>query len=242
MAVSVARLVGAVTATAVLGAVAGFAAGRMTQPAPASSAGSPGPLVAGAMPTVAVTPSPAPPGKTPVPDPAEALDPDGLGFRRHTFQVTRPPHRPVTVSLDIPDDWRLGTQRDHPDEVRFTDPTGKRWIRIESGFAVERPPADSMSILVTNLRGSQPAQNAFTILSRRSGSLAGRDGGEIRNVSTLVYTYVPAQTTRYVSVRWIGFGPDGDAAVEMSVTGLPQDAKALNEILERASTSVERKD
>ena len=240
MAVSAPLLVGAVAGTAVLAVIAGSVAGRITQPAPATPAGSPAPLVTDAMPTSSPTSGPLP-KKTPVPDPAEAMDPDELSFRRETFQVTKQPHPPATVSLHIPAGWRL-TPQASSDEVRFTDPAGKRWIRVESGFAVERPPADSMSILVTNLRTSQPPENALTILSRRSGQLSDRDGDGVRNISTLEYTYIPNQSVRYVFVRWIGFGPAGDAAVEMSVTGLPQDSKALAEVLANASSTVERTD
>lgn len=240
MAVSAPLLVGAVAGTAVLAVIAGSVAARITQPTPATPAGSPAPLVADAMPTSSPPSGPLP-KKTPVPDPAEAMDPDELSFRRETFQVTKQPHPPVTVSLHIPAGWRL-TPQASSDEVRFIDPAGKRWIRVESGFAVERPPADSMSILVTNLRTSQPPENALTILSRRSGQLSDRDGDGVRNISTLEYTYIPNQSVRYVFVRWIGFGPAGDAAVEMSVTGLPQDSKALAEVLARASSTVERTD
>jgi hypothetical protein len=45
-----------------------------------------------------------------------------------------------------------------------------------------------------------------------------------------------------VLVRWIGFGAPGNVAVEMSVTGLPQDEPALEKVLERASTTVLRFD
>ncbi len=241
MAAGVPRLVGAVAATAVVAVAGGFAVGRLTEPAPANPAGAPGPLVTEAMPSPSATPSPSVPRKTPVPDPAERLDPDELAFVQQTFSVTKSPHPPVTVTVDVPEGWTL-SRPGGTDEVRFTDPTGKRWIRVESGFAVERPPADSMSILVTNLRGSQPHENAFTMLARTTGQQPARDGEDVRNLATLEYTYIPHQAIRHVFVRWVGFGPDGDVAVEMSVTGLSQDHAALEKVLDRASATVERTD
>ena len=98
-----------------------------------------------------------------------------------------------------------------------------------------------MNILVGNLRSSQPYENDLQLLSQTHGPLTGRDG-DSRNIATLAYTYIPNQTVRSVLVRWIGFGAPGNVAVEMSVTGLPQDDPALREVLERASTSVLRSD
>jgi hypothetical protein len=240
LAAGVPRLVGAVAATAVVALAGGFAVGRLTEPAPANPAGSPGPLVTEAMPSPS-RPSPTVPKKTPVPDPAERLDPDDLAFVRQTFTVTKSPHPAATVTLHVPEGWQL-SRPGGTDEVRFTDPARKRWIRVESGFAVERPPADSMSILITNLRGSQPYENAFTMLARTTGQQPSRDGEGLRNLATLEYTYIPHQSIRHVFVRWVGFGEGGDAAVEMSVTGLQQDRAALEKVLERASATVERTD
>jgi hypothetical protein len=68
------------------------------------------------------------------------------------------------------------------------------------------------------------------------------DDGSLRTVSTLVYTYIPDEVVRYVIVRWVATGPDDTATVEMSIAGLPQDVKALNEILDQATRSVKFRD
>jgi hypothetical protein len=239
VAVTTARLVAAVAGTAVLGAVAGFGAGRLTQSEPGLDNASPAPMAAAPM-----VPSPSPPPlpkKTPVPDGTSKLDPDELSYHTVEFQVTKMPHPPVRVTLRVPDGWKMSRPRESTDEVKFTDPTGKRWIRVESGFLIESSPAASMDILRRNLLASQPPENDLRILSQRPGSLTGRDG-EPRNIATLDYTYIPNQSVRHVLVRWIGFGATGDVAVEMTVTGLPQDTDGLLEILRRASESVERHD
>jgi hypothetical protein len=51
----------------------------------------------------------------------------------------------------------------------------------------------------------------------------------------------PKATVRYVIVRWVA-DDSGLCAVEMSSTGLPQDKEALMAVLDKASSSVERRD
>jgi hypothetical protein len=241
VAVTTTRLVALVAGVAVAGALAGYTAGRLTQPEPGVSTGAPLPMAAApAVPSASPTTPPLP-KKTPVPDQTRKLDPDELGFRTAEFSVTKKPHPPVRVSVQVPEDWQIRRNPVHPDEVRYVDSTGKRWIRIESGFLIERPPIDSMNILVANLRGSQPFENDLRLGPQTSGPLTGRNG-DSRNIATLAYTYIPGQSVRSVLVRWIGFGAPGNVAVEMSVTGLPQDEPALEKVLERASTTVLRFD
>jgi hypothetical protein len=238
--VGTSRLVALVAGLAVAGVVAGYGVGRLTQPKLAVSTGRSEPMAG--VPVPSGSPStPQPPKKTPIPDETAKLDPDELSFRTVEFGVTKPPHPRVRVNVQVPDDWQIQRDPQQPDEVRYVDPTGKRWIRIESGFLIERPPTDSMDILVANLRSSQPDENDLRVLSQTHGPLTGRDG-DSRNIATLAYTYIPNQSVRSVLVRWIGFGAPGNVAVEMSVTGLPQDDPALYEVLERASTTVLRFD
>jgi hypothetical protein len=239
VAVTTTRLVALVVGVAVVGVLGGYAAGRLTEPGPGMSTGTPEPMAAAPVPSA--SPTPSLPKKSPLPDDTPKLDPDELSFRTVEFRVTKQPHPPVRVNVQVPADWQIRRNPDYTDEVRYVDPTGKRWIRIESGFLIERPPTDSMNILVANLRGSQPYENDLRLGPQTSGPLTGRDG-DSRNVATLAYTYIPNQSVRSVLVRWIGFGAPGNVAVEMSVTGLPQDDPALHKVLERASTTVLRLD
>ena len=124
-----------------------------------------------------------------------------------------------------------------PREVKFLDPRKERAVRVESALP---PPAmsttDSMAQLVANLKSSQPYENDLRILSQTDEQIEAN--GESRKVSTLIYTYIPKKTVRYVIVRWIATGGDDNATVEMSVTGLPQDAAGLRAVLLEASRSV----
>jgi hypothetical protein len=240
VAVTTTRLVALVAGLAVVGALGGYVSGRLTQPGPGAG-GTPEPMAAAPSVPSAPPTTPALPKKTPVPDETPALDPGELSYRTVGFGVTKPPHPPVRVNVQVPADWKIQRNPAYPDEVRYVDPTGKRWIRIESGFLIERSPIDSLNILVGNLRSSQPFENDLRLRSPTHGPLTGRNG-DSRNIATLAYTYIPNQSVRSVLVRWIGFGAPGNVAVEMSVTGLPQDDPALREVLERASATVLRFD
>ena len=59
--------------------------------------------------------------------------------------------------------------------------------------------------------------------------------------ATLVYTYVPDNSVRYVIVRWVANG-DGLCTFEIAVTGLPQDKAALEDVLQHAADSAVRDD
>jgi hypothetical protein len=59
--------------------------------------------------------------------------------------------------------------------------------------------------------------------------------------ATLVYTYVPENSLRYVIVRWVANGA-GLCTFEIAVTGLPQDQAALEAILDHAAQSALRTD
>ena len=240
MAVTTTRLVALVAGVGIVGVAAGVGAGLLTQQNPRTGTGPVLPMAAA--PTPAVTPTTTPVViKTPVPDDEPALDPDELRYRTVDFRLTKAPHDPVRVRLQVPRGWTYKSILDQTDQIKYVDPTGKRWIRIESGFLPERPPADSMNLLVSTLKSSVPLQNDLRIEAPATGSITG-DDGDSRSIATVTYTYIPNERTLQVIVRWIGFGTLGNVAVEMSVTGLPQDKAALTAIMERASQTVQRFD
>jgi hypothetical protein len=180
------------------------------------------------------------PRKTPVPNDAPALSAAKLDYRTESFTVQTDPNPPVSVRLRVPRGWRFSARDDEPQEVRFVDPTNERALRVESGFSPSLSTTAAMAKLIRDLEASQAHENDLTIRSERTGSVVGTDG-ETRTISTLVYTFIPNRTLRYVMVRWVA--TDGDnATVEMSATGLPQDAKALTALLEEATRSVRRSD
>jgi hypothetical protein len=179
------------------------------------------------------TPTPTGPPRKVTYDDSPALDVDDLRYKSQTFDVKSMVRS--RVSVRIPSGWNL-TQPDPPKTGRFTDPTGKRWIRIEAGFTITRPPATSMQIRIAELN-RLPANQMLKLLSQR---VEGR-------YATISYTYLPPPeqspegVLRYVIVRWVA-DDSGNCAVEMSSTGLPQDKDALLDILDHATDSVQRRD
>jgi hypothetical protein len=97
-----------------------------------------------------------------------------------------------------------------------------------------------MAARVAELKQGNPAAE-LKIISQQSGT-ATHDDGTPLTYSTLIYSYIPGDTTRYVIVRWVALAKSGLAAVEMTSTGLPQDRPALLSVLQRATKSVVRTD
>ncbi|GAB2635640.1 hypothetical protein [Kribbella swartbergensis] len=220
-------LVIVIVLTTLLGAAGGYYAGDRTEPTPTQSGE--------ALPLGGVSPSePSPPVKTPVPSDVAALE-TGLAYQRHTFTVTPEGYRPVQISIETPEGWRLTRNPKAPGEVKFLDRLNERGVRVE---AVEpnQTTADAREQLVVNLRQSQPPENDLRILTETDEQIEG-DDGRPRTVSTLIYTFIPKQTRRYVIVRWVATDDDR-TAVEMSITGLPQDADGLAEVLRQATRTV----
>ena len=223
-------LAGLVLLAVVLGVTGGYLTGDyLDTPLPTAS-GDAGPL--GELPST----EPTLPVKTPTPSDVPALE-TGLDYQRHTFTVIPKGQQPVQLSIKTPDGWELKRSPKLPAEVKFLDPTNERGVRVEAVEPPTRTTADARAQLVLNLRSSQPAENDLRIVSQNDEQVEG-DDGEPRTVSTLIYTYIPTKTRRYVIVRWVATNGDDLAAVEMSISGLPQDAPGLTEVLRAATTSV----
>lgn len=215
-------------AVTLLGGAGGYGIGWLTSSVAADSTGNAAPLTA-ASPSTPPS-SPIEPPKTPKPDNSPPLLAENLTYRTRAFFAENTVRSRVT--LKVPGNWKM-TQPDPQDEARFTDPTGKRWIRIEAGFTITRPPSDSMAARIALLK-SVPSSQALKILSQQVDPKA--------RTATLTYTYVPDLTLRYVVVRWAALDSSGNVAVEMSSTGLSQDRAAVVAVLDHATTSVTRAD
>jgi hypothetical protein len=221
-------LVSAILLITLAGAAGGYYTGDRTEPTP-TAAGE-------ALPLGEVGQSePSVPVKTPVPSDVAALETE-LPYKRHTFTVTPERQQPVQVSIETPQDWRLTKNPKAPAEVKFLDPLNERGVRVE---AVEptQTTADARRQIAVGLRQSQAPENDLRILSETDERVQDLDG-RTRTVSTLIYTYIPNKTRRYVIVRWIATGDNDLATVEMSITGLPQDAQGLAEVLLEATRTV----
>ena len=173
--------------------------------------------------------TPGPPPKNVVPDDTEALQAGDIEYKIREFTATAVVRS--TVRVRVPSTWSF-TQPDPPKTGRYTDPTSKRWIRLEAGFTIQRAPAVSMAERLKQL-GSVPASQMLSIKSQTVDP----DSKE----ATLVYTYVPENSLRYVIVRWVANGA-GLCTFEIAVTGLPQDQEALEDILDHAAQSALRND
>ena len=177
------------------------------------------------------------PKKTPEPYPLTPLAADELKFHAQSFTIRDDSGAQLPLSISVPRGWRLTRDPKTPREVRFLDPRKERAVRVESALPPpELSTTDSMNQLVANLKSSQPYENDLRILSQTDEQIEAK--GETRTVSTLIYTYIPKRTVRYVIVRWVATGGEDIATVEMSITGLPQDAAGLQAVLLEASRSV----
>ena len=216
-----------------VGGAGGYGAGLFLTAEP-SLAGTASPLPMGGSTTgTPTTPSPTAPPRKVTYDNSPALKSDDLSYRTQSLDVQSVVKSRIT--LRVPDGWGL-TQPYPPTTGRFTDPTGKRWLRVEGGFTIKRAPAVSMQARLAQL-STLPANQMLNLLLQQVD----------KEYATIAYTYVPPPdqspdgVLRYVIVRWVA-NETGNCAVEMSSTGLPQDQDALMDVLEHATKSVQRRD
>ncbi|MEU8224711.1 hypothetical protein [Kribbella sp. NPDC048915] len=203
------------------------------------------PTAAGtAAPLGEVSPSPTPspsepslPVKTPVPSNVEPLN-TGLEYTTHSVTVTPKGAAPVRLAVETPQGWRLAPRDpERPAEFKYLDKLRERGVRVEAVEPAVRTPADELAKLVVDLKKSVPAEDGLRIISQTSDEQILGDDGRPRSVATLIYTYIPGETLRYVVVRWIAVNDNPFATIEMSITGLPQDATGLDEVLLHATQS-----
>ncbi len=228
-------LVSGLLLLALLGAAAGYLLGyRLETPVPTAS-GDAEPL------GDVTTAQPPLPRKTPEPNNVQGLDPEELDFRTQVFTVHQDSLPPVRLSVRVPAGWQKKVDQEAPGEVKFLDSLRERGVRVESGFATDLTTTQQREKLTLGLKSSQPYENDLKIVAQSDDTITGIDGRE-RVISTIAYTFIPGKTLRYVIVRWVATAGDSQATVEMSVTGLPQDAKALNLIADQAAKSATPED
>lgn len=221
-----------------LGVGGGYYGGNRYDTPEPSAIGTAGPLgVVSSSPSPTPTPTePSLPVKSPIPNNLDPLE-TGLNYTGHTFTVTPKGEPSVDLSIETPQGWRLAPRDpDYPAEVKYLDNPKVRGVRVQAVEPIVQSPTDAMAQLILNLKSSQAPQNDLQISSQTTGTVDG-DDGQPRPVATLIYTYIPNDTLRYVIVRWVA--TQGQLTdVVMSITGLPQDADGLNEVLEKATTTV----
>ncbi|TCM51341.1 hypothetical protein [Kribbella sp. VKM Ac-2568] len=222
-------LVSGVVLLGVVGGAAGYETGVLSEPGTTLTAGAAAPLGG-------IYPAAPLPVKTPVPSDVPALTTAELTFRQHTFQV-QASDRTVELAIQVPRGWQLTTNPKSPAEVKFLDPLKERGVRVEAISPPGLSPKESRQKLIVDLEKSQAPENDLRIVSQTDDQIEA--DGELRAVSTLIYTYIPNKTRRYVIVSWVAAAHGDDlATVEMSITGLPQDAAGLSSVLQEATRSV----
>jgi hypothetical protein len=229
-----ALLTSGLVAMTAIGGAGGYAVGLWTTTEESAAAtGTAVPLGGGPSAPPPVTTTPSSPLRVVHYDHSPALQVDDLRYK--TRQLTVSNVVKSKVSVRVPLTWSF-TQPDPPIYGRYTDPTRKRWIRVEAGFTVRRLPEESMQARIDDLKRLPTDQMLKIITHQVEG-----------NQATLAYTYLPAKSQspaevlRYVIVRWVA-DDSGNCAVELSSTGLPQDKEALMDVLDHASASVTRQD
>lgn len=211
-----------------LGGAGGYSLGLLTTGEQASAGVAAAPLTG-----ASAGPTPPTPTTTPkpiVPDNSEPLQAKDIKYKIRSFTVRDAVQS--AVSVRVPGDWEISVPPDTEKYIRYNEPTRKRWIRIEAGFTVQRSPALSMATRIDLLQ-DLPAAQRLTI---RSHSIDPKTQD-----ATLLYSYVPDRTLRYVMVRWVA-NPAGLCHFEIAVIGLPQDQPALAVILDHAAKSATRSD
>jgi hypothetical protein len=228
-------LVSGIVLITLLGVAGGYLTGDRTEVPVPTATGEAAPLGE-------ATPSqPALVRKTPEPNDVAALRPDELDFRTQRFTVQQDPQPSVQLSVRVPEGWQKTVDKEAPGEVKFLDPLRERGARIEAGFQPGLSPTEMRDKLILGLESSQPYENDLKILDKSDDTIYGTDG-QPRQTSTLIYTFIPKATLRWVLVRWVATAGDDEATVEMSITGLPQDAKALIEVADQAAKSATPQD
>lgn len=237
-------LVSGIILLAIIGAGGGYLAGPLldqqedaTGPAAPLLGGTAGAITQPPSTTPAQTPSVPLIRKTPQPNPLDALVSTDLEFKTRNFTVSSEVAGEVKLSIRVPAGWQLTPSKEKSSEVRFVDASGERAVRIESALTPDKSVQQALQDILTNVQSSQPYQNFVQPLYQGVGQVKG-DDGRLRQVATLVYTYIPGATSRYVIVRFVATGEDGPATISMSVTGLPKEKKALEKILAEATASV----
>lgn len=215
----------------VVGGAGGYGFGLWNSSARTAAAhGAAVPLSLVSTPTTPPASPPTKPVKIAQPNDAEALAVSDLEYKLRHFDVEAVVRSSITV--EVPRNWN-DTLQDPPKEMRYTDPTTLRWIRIAAGFSIRRLPADSMAERIEALKNN-PADQDLKVVSQKVSD----DG----RTATLTYTYIPKEYLRRVVVRWVALEGSPNAAVEISSTGLPQDSPAIMDVLDHATQTVTRTD
>lgn len=228
-------LVGGLLLATVLGVAGGYYAGELTKPSYPVASGVPAPLGG-----VTAAPNTAPlPRKTPKDNGYEALFADDLKFHWQSYDVDMPEQPRVRLRMRVPVGWTESVTK--KGEINVTDPRGVRWIRLATVYPIKQSAKQKRDLLIPGVKANVSYEDTLTLLGQSDDNITGTDG-QSRKVSVLRYSYIPKEWIRPVIVQYVTTPGQDGANVEMSITGLPQDQKALDRIAEEAAASVTPED
>jgi hypothetical protein len=165
------------------------------------------------------------------PGPA-AFSIDSLTFERRSFGPSG-----AGISVEVPTGWTVDQRSSY--DIRFYHPTGVWMVRFDGTTSGKNVVTQAVS-----KRNSVRRERDFRVVREYGGTIAASWNAGGLTHRTLVYSYTntrdhPARRgPRLVMSRWISLDADGRSAVEITVSGRPQDDAGLDALLTRASETL----
>lgn len=175
------------------------------------------------------TPAVTQPAGTPGPG---ALSIDALTFERRSFGPSG-----AGISAEVPSGWTVDQRSSY--DIRFYDPTGIWMVRFDGSTGGRNVTAQAVA-----KRNSVRREQDFRVVREYGGTIAADWNAGGLTHRTLVYSYTNTRDTaarrgpRLVMSRWISISADGRSAVEITVSGRPQDQAGLDALLSRATETL----
>ena len=177
--------------------------------------------------------SQAPAGNPPASAPGpNALSIDALTFERRSFGPSG-----AGISADVPAGWTVDQRSSY--DIRFFDPSGIWMVRFDGTAGSRNVTAQAVA-----KRNSVRREQDFRVVREYGGTIAADWNAGGLTHRTLVYSYTNTRDQaarrgpRLVMSRWISLDAGGRSAVEITVSGRPQDDAGLDALLTRATTTM----
>ena len=182
------------------------------------------PVTAGPGPSVSSS-APGTPG-------AATLSIDSVSFERRSFGPSG-----AGISAEVPAGWTVDQRSSY--DVRFYDPTGVWMVRFDGTTGGRNVTAQAVA-----KRNSVRREQDFRVVREYGGTIAADWNAGGLTHRTLVYSYTNTRDhaarrgPRLVMSRWISIDAGGRSAVEITVSGRPQDEAGLDALLTRSTETL----
>lgn len=179
-----------------------------------------GPGASVSSPVPAATPGPA------------AFSIDSLSFERRSFGPSG-----AGISAEVPSGWTVDQRSSY--DVRCYDPAGVWMVRFDGTTGGRNVTAQAVA-----KRNSVRREQDFRVVREYGGTLAADWNAGGLTHRTLVYSYTNTRDQaarrgpRLVMSRWISIDAGGRSAVEITVSGRPQDEAGLDALLTRTTETL----